>query len=338
MTRMNIMVTGAAGFIGFHVSKALLDRGDSVCGVDNVNDYYSVSLKQDRLEILKEYPGFAPAVTDISDKARMETLFKEYRPDYVINLAAQAGVRHSLKHPHDYIRSNIQGFMNILEGCRYNGTRHLVFASSSSVYGSNRKLPFSVSDNVDHPISLYAATKKADELMAHSYSHLYNLSVTGLRFFSVYGPWGRPDMALYIFTDAINNGRPIDIYNCGKMRRSFTYIDDIVKGVLLTLNSIPEPDPEFSHMDPVPGSSSSPYRLYNIGNDKTVELKYLIELIEKGLGKEARKNMLPMQPGDIEESWADISALKRNTGFSPDTPIEQGVELFLEWYKEYHGT
>jgi len=334
---MKLLVTGAAGFIGFHVIKKVLERGDNVCGVDNINDYYSITLKEARLGILKEYSNLSFEKTDVADKKGMERIFEEYNPEFVIHLAAQAGVRHSLKHPHDYINSNIIGFMNVLEGCRYQKVKHLVFASSSSVYGSNRKLPFSVKDNVDHPISLYAATKKANELMAHSYSHLYNMPITGLRFFSVYGPWGRPDMALYIFTKSINEGKPINVFNHGKMRRSFTYIDDIVQGVLLTLDKIPEPDPNFSHESPTPESSSSPYRLYNIGNDKTVELKYLIELIEKGLGKKAHMNMLPMQPGDIEESWADIDALKKDIGFRPETLIKEGVDSFINWYKEYNG-
>ncbi len=322
------MVTGAAGFIGFHVSKRLLERGDEVLGVDNLNAYYDVALKEARLAQIKDHPGFSFLKIDLVDREAVAKLFVDHAVDGVINLAAQAGVRHSLTHPQDYIDSNLVGFANVLEGCRHQKVNHLVYASSSSVYGSNKTLPFSVSDTVDHPVSLYAATKKANELMAHTYSHLFNLPTTGLRFFTVYGPWGRPDMAYYSFTKAILEDQPIDVYNAGKMRRDFTYVDDVVEGVVRVLNNIPSPDPS--------GSSAAPYRVYNIGNNKSVELGDFITVLEKGLGKTAKKNLLPMQPGDLEETCADVGALMRDVGFSPSTPIEVGLTRFMDWYREYH--
>ncbi|HLA84204.1 MAG TPA: NAD-dependent epimerase [Thermoguttaceae bacterium] len=334
---MNIMVTGAAGFIGYHVARRLLERGDAVVGVDNVNDYYDVSLKEARLAGLRAYPGFAFHRVDLADREALARLFEQARPDRVVNLAAQAGVRYSLQNPHAYVDSNLVGFVNILEGCRHHDVKHLVYASSSSVYGNNKKLPFSVADSVDHPISLYAATKKANELMAHAYSHLYGLPTTGLRFFTVYGPWGRPDMACFLFTKAILEDRPIDVYNYGKMRRDFTYIDDIVTGVVRTLDTIPRPDENYVPERPMPETSSAPYRVYNIGNHRSVELNYFIELIERGLGRKARKNLLPMQPGDVEATYADIDALQRDVDFRPNTPIEIGMERFLEWYCGYYG-
>ena len=333
---MKVLITGSSGFIGFHVSKQLLERGDEVIGVDNLNDYYDVSLKYARLRELKKHSNFSFCKIDISDNKNVSNLFNKKKPERVINLAAQAGVRYSIENPKSYIDSNLVGFANILEGCRHNNVKHLVYASSSSVYGSNKNLPFSVSHNVDHPISLYAATKKANELMAHTYSHLYNIPTTGLRFFTVYGPFGRPDMALFLFTKAILENRPIDVYNYGKMRRDFTYIDDIVTGVIYVLDKIAEPDINYSSNTPTPENSTAPYRLYNIGNNQTVELNYFIELIEKGLGKKAIKNMLPIQPGDVEETCADIDALIKDVGFSPSTPIEIGINNFLEWYKSYY--
>ena len=333
---MKVMVTGAAGFIGYHVSKRLLERGDEVLGIDNLNDYYDVSLKEARLAQIQERQGFSFHKIDLSDREEIAKLFDERPVDCVVNLAAQAGVRYSLQNPHAYVDSNLVGFVNILEGCRHNDVKHLVYASSSSVYGSNKNLPFSVAHSVDHPVSLYAATKKANELMAHTYSHLYGLPTTGLRFFTVYGPWGRPDMAAFLFAKAILEDRPIDVYNHGKMRRDFTYIDDIVTGVVLTLDNTAMPDEDYSSKTPTPETSSVPYRIYNIGNNQSVELDYFIELIEKGLGKKAKKNLLPMQPGDVEETCADVDALMRDVGFSPSTPIEVGIERFLDWYREYH--
>lgn len=334
---MKIMVTGAAGFIGFHTSKRLLERGDTVVGVDNMNDYYDVSLKEARLEQLRAYPEFSFERADLADRDGMAALFSGQKPQRVINLAAQAGVRYSIQNPHAYVDSNLVGFINVLEGCRHNGVEHLVYASSSSVYGSNKNLPFSVADSVDHPVSLYAATKKANELMAHSYSHLYRIPTTGLRFFTVYGPWGRPDMAAFLFAKAIMEDRPIDVFNHGKMRRDFTYIDDIVTGIVRTLDSVPAPDPDYNAHEPTPERSAAPYRIYNIGNNQSVELNYFIELIEKRLGKEARKNYLDMQPGDVEETCADVDALMKDVGFSPDTPIETGLNNFVDWYMSYYG-
>jgi len=331
-----ILVTGAAGFIGFHLTKRLLDRGDEVVGLDNVNDYYDVRLKQARLAQIEGRENFRLERMDLGDRQGMEKLFAVEKFDRVVNLAAQAGVRYSLINPHAYVDSNLVGFMNILEGCRHNGVQHLVYASSSSVYGANTRMPFSVHDNVDHPVSLYAASKKANELMAHTYAHLYRLPVTGLRFFTVYGPWGRPDMALFLFTKAILAGQPIDVFNYGKMRRDFTFIDDIIEGVVRTLDKTAEPDPAWNGADPDPGTSNAPCRLYNIGNNSPVELMYLIETLEKSLGKKAEKNLMPIQPGDVPETFADVDDLTRDVGFKPATPIEEGVRRFVEWYRGYY--
>lgn len=333
---MKILVTGAAGFIGYHVSHALLDRGDEVVGLDNLNDYYSVELKQARLDRLT-HAAFEFVKADLEDRSSIEQVFADYEVDAVVNLAAQAGVRYSLQNPHAYVSSNVTGFLNILEGCRHHQVKHLVYASSSSVYGANTRLPFSVSDNVDHPMSLYAASKKANELMAHAYSNLYAIPTTGLRFFTVYGPWGRPDMALFLFTKAILEGRAIDVFNHGKMKRDFTYIDDIVTGIVRTLDQPAVPNPDWSGEVPDPGSSQAPYRLYNIGNHQPVQLLKLIETLEQCLGKKAEKNFLEMQPGDVPETFADIHSLEAATGFHPSTPIEEGVAKFVEWYRDYHG-
>jgi len=332
-----ILVTGAAGFIGFHLSKRLLECGDQVLGIDNLNDYYEVSLKEARLTQIQDHENFSFHKIDLADREKMARLFDEYPFDYVINLAAQAGVRYSLQNPHAYVDSNLVGFVNILEGCRHHDVRHLVYASSSSVYGSNKNLPFSVTQSVDHPISLYAATKKANELMAHTYSHLYNLPTTGLRFFTVYGPWGRPDMAYFLFTKAILEDRSIDVYNHGKMRRDFTYVDDIVEGIVRIMTNIPQPNPDYSPEEPSPETSAAPYRVYNIGNNQSVELGYFIEVLEKGIGKKAKKNFLPIQPGDVEQTYADIDALVRDIDFRPGTSIEVGLERFLDWYRSYYG-
>ncbi len=332
-----VLVTGTAGFIGYHLAQRLLARGDAVIGVDNVNDYYDVSLKEARLRRLQEQPGFDFRRLDIADTAAMEELFAATRPQVVVNLAAQAGVRYSLTNPHAYVNSNLVGFANVLEGCRHNGVEHLVYASSSSVYGANTKMPFSVHDNVDHPLSLYAASKKANELMAHTYSHLYGLPTTGLRFFTVYGPWGRPDMAMFIFTRAILAGRPIDVFNQGDMSRDFTYIDDIVEGVTRVVDGPAQPDPGWSGDAPDPGTSAAPYRVYNIGNAKPVELLHLIELIERALGRKAEQNLLPIQPGDVPATYADVSDLERDFGYRPSTPLEVGVERFVRWYEEFYG-
>ncbi|HXV21120.1 MAG TPA: NAD-dependent epimerase [Desulfuromonadales bacterium] len=335
MNVAKLLVTGAAGFIGFHLSKRLLDRGDEVIGLDNLNDYYDVSLKQARLAQLTSRPGFRFVRMDLADRAGIAGLFAGERFDRVVNLAAQAGVRYSLENPHAYVDSNLVGFVNILEGCRHSKVEHLVFASSSSVYGANTAMPFSIHHNVDHPVSLYAATKKANELMAHTYSHLYGLPTTGLRFFTVYGPWGRPDMALFLFTRAILAGRPIDVYNYGKMQRDFTYIDDIVEGVIRVTDRTATPNPEWSGDHPDPGTSAAPYRNYNIGNNNPVELLYLIETLEKTLGRKAEKNLLPIQPGDVPATYADVDDLVRDVGFKPATSIEEGVGRFVEWYREY---
>lgn len=333
---MNVLVTGAAGFIGFHLSRRLLARGDRVIGLDNLNSYYSVELKQDRLNLLRSNAEFSFVQADLADRQRLERLFEEQAFDVVVNLAAQAGVRYSLTHPHAYVDSNLVGFLNILEGCRHSQVGHLVYASSSSVYGANTRMPFSVHDNVDHPLSLYAATKKANELMAHTYSHLYGLPTTGLRFFTVYGPWGRPDMALFLFTRAILAGEPIDVFNRGRMRRDFTYIDDIVEGIVRTMDHPAAPNPEWSGDSPDPGTSRAPWRLYNIGNHQPVELMRLIELLEEALGRKAEKRLLEMQPGDIPATYADVAALTEAVGFQPATPIDVGVRRFVEWYREYH--
>lgn len=333
---MNILVTGAAGFIGFHVSRALLERGDTVTGFDCVNDYYDVGLKEARLALLRQMSGFTFVKGALEDAAAVNALFAGKPFDRVIHLAAQAGVRYSLKNPHAYLQSNLAGFLNILEACRHARTPHLTYASSSSVYGLNSQQPFSVHDNVDHPISLYAATKKANELMAHTYSHLYQLPTTGLRFFTVYGPWGRPDMALFLFTKAILAGKPIDVYNHGKMRRDFTYIDDIVQGVVRTSDQIAAPNPDWDAARPDPSSSPAPYRLYNIGNNSPVELDHFIATIEAALGRTATRNYLPMQPGDVPSTCADVDALQRAVGFAPATPLETGIARFIEWYRDYY--
>lgn len=333
---VRVLVTGAAGFIGFHLSQRLLTRGDEVVGLDNLNDYYDISLKKDRLALLQEKPSFSFYKLDLADRQGIEQLFAEQHFDIVVNLAAQAGVRYSLTNPHAYINSNLVGFINILEGCRYSGVKHLVFASSSSVYGANTKIPFSVHDNVDHPVSLYATTKKANELMAHNYSYLYGLPTTGLRFFTVYGPWGRPDMALFLFTKAILAGQPIDVFNYGKMQRDFTYIDDIVEGVVRVVDKIPEPNPNWSGDAPDPGSSKAPYKVYNIGNNQPVELMHFIEVLEDCLGMKAQKNMMSIQPGDVPTTYADVDDLLKDVGFKPNTPIEVGIERFLTWYRSYY--
>ncbi|WP_373649898.1 NAD-dependent epimerase [Schlesneria sp. DSM 10557] len=333
---MKYLVTGAAGFIGMHVSLELLGRGDEVVGFDNLNPYYSVELKRSRLEQLSGKPGFRFVEGELADRPGVENLFSAERFDAVINLAAQAGVRYSLTNPHAYVDSNLVGFVNILEGSRHHGVKHLTYASSSSVYGANTEMPFSIHHNVDHPLSLYAATKKANELMAHTYSHLYQLPTTGLRFFTVYGPWGRPDMALWLFTKAILAGEPIDVFNNGKMRRDFTYIDDIVQGIIRVTDRIPTGNPEWSGAHPDPATSRAPYRIYNIGNNQPVELMHLIETLEQSLGMTARKNFLPMQAGDVPATYADVDDLTRDVGFRPSTPIETGVDRFVKWYRAYH--
>jgi len=333
---MRILVTGTAGFIGNHLALRLLERGDEIIGVDNLNDYYDVNLKKDRLARLADFNAFTDVRLDIADRDGMANLFKQYRPQKVVNLAAQAGVRYSLENPHAYIDSNIVGFMNILEGCRHYGTEHLVYASSSSVYGANESMPFSVHDVVDHPMSLYAASKKANELMAHTYSNLYQLPTTGLRFFTVYGPWGRPDMALFLFTKAILAGEKIDVFNYGKHRRDFTYIDDIVEGVIRTLDHNAQANPDWSGLTPDPGTSKAPWRVYNIGNQSPVELMTYIETLEGLLGKTAEKNLLPLQPGDVPDTYADVEALVTDVGYKPNTSIEVGIERFVSWYREYY--
>jgi UDP-glucuronate 4-epimerase len=334
---LKILVTGAAGFIGHGVCLSLLKQGVEVAGVDNLNAYYSVSLKEDRLRQLTGQPGFTFAKIDLEDRGATEALFNDVKPNVVIHLAAQAGVRYSLENPHAYAQSNLTGFLNILEGCRHHRVAHLVYASSSSVYGANEKLPFTVSDNVDHPLSLYAATKKANELMAHTYSHLYAIPTTGLRFFTVYGPWGRPDMALFKFTDAIVSGRPIEIYNFGKMQRDFTYIDDIVEGVIRCSERPPVSNAAWSGLAPDPSTSRAPYCVHNIGNNNPVELMYLVSLLEKELGRKAEKIMLPIQAGDVPATFADIDDLSAKTGFRPSTSIEDGVAKFVAWYRAYYN-
>ncbi len=334
---MKVLVTGAAGFIGMHVAERLLGRGDEVVGVDILNDYYNPALKLARLDVLKPHAGFRFVKADIADRMTMEDLFAAEKFDAVINLAAQAGVRYSLKNPHAYVQSNLVGFANLLEGCRHNGVKHFVFASSSSVYGANTHMPFSVHDNVDHPVSLYAASKKANELMAHAYSHLYGLPVTGLRYFTVYGPWGRPDMSPWLFTSAILEGRPIDVFNHGQMMRDFTYIDDIADGTVRVLDRIPQPNPAFDHAHPDPAQSHAPYRVYNIGNHTPVKLMDFIATIEQALGREAQKNFLPMQAGDVVATYADVADLIRDTGFEPKTPLAEGIANWVAWYREYHG-
>jgi UDP-glucuronate 4-epimerase len=332
-----VLVTGAAGFIGMFVAERLLGRGDEVIGLDNLSDYYDPRLKEARLARLSPHPGFSFVRADVADRGVMAELFARERPELVVHLAAQAGVRYSLQNPAAYVDANLVGFGNVLEGCRQAGARHLLFASSSSVYGANTKVPFSESDNVDHPVSFYAATKKANELMAHSYSHVFGLPITGLRFFTVYGPWGRPDMAAFGFTKAILEGRPIDVYNEGRMRRDFTYVDDVAEGVVRALDAIPSPDPEWDGAAPNPAGSQAPYRIYNIGNEQPVELLRFIEVLERCLGKPADKRLLPMQPGDVPATWADTAALAAATGFRPRTSIEEGLPRFVDWYRGYYG-
>jgi UDP-glucuronate 4-epimerase len=331
------LVTGAAGFIGFHLSKRLLDNGCRVIGVDNLNDYYDPTLKQARLDMLDAHPDFVLERTDLADKEGLESIFKQNRIDVVVNLAAQAGVRYSLTNPGAYVDSNLVGFVNILECCRHHDVKHLVFASSSSVYGANTNMPFSVHHNVDHPVSLYAATKKSNELMAHTYSHLFGLPCTGLRFFTVYGPWGRPDMALFLFTRAILEDRPIDVFNHGKMKRDFTYIDDIVEGVVRVMARIPDPNPDWTGDAPDPGTSYTRYKIYNIGNNQPVELMAFIEAIEKALGKKAKKNFMDLQPGDVPATYADVDDLIADVGFKPATTIEEGIGRFIKWYGDYYN-
>ena len=333
---MRVLVTGAAGFIGYHLSERLLARGDEVLGYDNLNPYYDPRLKQARLDRLLPQPGFRFVNAALEDRTALEQAFDSFRPQRVVNLAAQAGVRYSLENPHAYIDSNITGFINILEACRHRRIEHLVYASSSSVYGANRKLPFAVEDSVDHPVSLYAASKKANELMAHTYSHLFDLPTTGLRFFTVYGPWGRPDMALFLFTRRILAGEPIDVFNHGRHTRDFTYIDDIVEGVIRTLDRVPGPDPDYDPLQPSPATSSAPYRVYNIGNHQPVELLRYIEVLEDCLGRKAERNLLPLQPGDVPDTYADVTALSRDTGYAPSTPIETGVRRFVDWYRDFY--
>jgi UDP-glucuronate 4-epimerase len=333
---MKILVTGAAGFIGMHVCQLLLARGDQVVGLDNLNDYYSPQLKRDRLARLMPDPGFRFVHADVADRNAMPSLFEAEKFDRVVHLAAQAGVRYSLLNPHAYVDSNIVGFMNMLEGCRHNAVRHLVYASSSSVYGGNTKMPFSEHDNIDHPVSMYAATKKANELMAHTYSHLFGLATTGLRFFTVYGPWGRPDMALFLFAKAILEGRPIDVFNHGQMVRDFTYIDDIAEGVVRVLDRAAAADPAFDPSNPDPARSNSPYRVFNIGNSDPVRLMDFIESIEQALGKTALKNFMPLQDGDVPATFADVSELASWTGFKPGTAVREGVANFVRWYRGYY--
>ena len=330
------LVTGAAGFIGFHLSKALLARGDEVVGLDNLNDYYDVSLKEARLSRLEPEKNFRFFKMDLADGAALRGLAEKERFDRVVNLAAQAGVRYSLTNPQAYVDSNLVGFVNVLEACRHTGVKHLVYASSSSVYGANTTMPFSTHQTVDHPLSLYAATKKANELMAHTYSHLYSLPTTGLRFFTVYGPWGRPDMALFLFTKAILEGRPIDVFGEGKARRDFTFVDDIVEGVMRVSDRIAAADPEWSSAKPDPSRSSAPYRLYNIGNNNPVDLMPVIGMLEKALGREAKKNFLPLQPGDVPATYADVDDLIRDVGFKPATKIEDGITRFVAWYRDFY--
>ena len=333
---MKILVTGAAGFIGFHTSKLLLERGEEVVGLDNLNPYYEPSLKDNRLKILQAFKNFRFVKQELAERAGMEALFKREKFQRVVHLAAQAGVRYSIENPHVYVDSNLTGFLHIVEGCRHNAVEHLVYASTSSVYGSNTHMPFAVDQNVDHPMTLYAATKKANELMAHSYSSLYKMPTTGLRFFTVYGPWGRPDMALFMFTKNILEGKPIDVFNFGHHKRDFTYVGDIVAGVVAAMDHVAQPDPTWNSDAPNPSTSRAPYRLYNIGNQQPVELLRYIEVLEQALGKKAQKNLLPLQPGDVPDTWADVEALVKDVGYRPSTPIETGVKRFVEWYLEYY--
>jgi UDP-glucuronate 4-epimerase len=332
-----VLITGAAGFIGFHLSRRLLKNGCHVTGIDNLNPYYDVKLKEARLERLTPFENFSFYKIDLSDRKSLEAIFNKTKYDIVVNLAAQAGVRYSIENPHAYVDSNIVGFVNLLECCRHNDVKHLVFASSSSVYGANTKLPFSVHNNVDHPVSLYAATKKSNELMAHTYSHLYGMHCTGLRFFTVYGPWGRPDMALFLFTKAILEDKPIKVFNHGRMQRDFTYIDDIVEGVVRIMGRLPEPDPTWNGNNPDPGTSYARYKIYNIGNNNPVELMEFIGVIEKVLGKKAKKEFLDLQPGDVPATYADIDDLIKDVGFKPETTIETGINQFILWYNKYYG-
>jgi UDP-glucuronate 4-epimerase len=335
-TIVKLLVTGAAGFIGFHTARLLLERGDEVVGLDNLNAYYDPALKQARLEILKDYPQFRFVKTDLADRASMETLFRAEKFQRVVHLAAQAGVRYSIENPHAYVHSNITGFLQVIEGCRRTEVEHLVYASTSSVYGANTHMPFTERQGVDHPLTLYAATKRSNELMAHSYSSLYGLPTTGLRFFTVYGPWGRPDMALFLFTKNILAGLPIDVFNDGYHQRDFTYVDDIVKGVLAAVDHVATPDPTWDSDHPNPSTSYVPYRIYNIGNQTPVSLLRYIEVLEQCLGRKAQKNLLPMQLGDLPDTWADVAALTKDVGYRPGTDLETGVKQFVEWYLAYY--
>jgi UDP-glucuronate 4-epimerase len=336
MSDNTVLVTGAAGFIGFHVSGRLLADGRTVVGLDSVNNYYNPRLKEARLDVLKSNPNFTFVKLDLADRPEMKSLFGQYRFPEVIHLAAQAGVRYSLENPHAYTDANVEGFLNVLEGCRHNDCRHLLFASSSSVYGANTKLPFSVQDNVDHPISLYAASKKANELMAHAYSHLYRIPATGLRFFTVYGPWGRPDMAMFIFANAILGGTPIKLFNHGNMRRDFTYIDDVVQAIVRLMDQPPQGNPDWRGAKPDPATSAAPWKIYNIGNNRPEELVHVVSLLEKEFGRRTIKEMLPMQPGDVPETYAHVEDLAHDIGFRPTTTIEDGIGRFAKWYREYH--
>ncbi len=332
---MKVLITGSAGFIGSNLAGRLLARGDEVIGIDNLNDYYDVNLKKARLARNTTHKNYTDVRVDLENRAEIANIFEKYRPNRVVNLAAQAGVRYSLENPHAYVDTNIVGFVNILEGCRHNGVEHLVYASSSSVYGANTKMPFSVHHNVDHPVSLYAASKKANELMAHTYSHLFRIPTTGLRFFTVYGPWGRPDMALFMFTKNILAGKPIDVFNYGKHRRDFTFIDDIVEGVVRILDKVPEPNPNWSSDAPDTASSNAPFKIYNIGNNEPVELMHYIKVLEDCLGKKAEMNLLPLQPGDVPDTYADVQDLVKDVGYKPATSVEDGIARFVEWYREY---
>lgn len=334
---MKVLVTGSAGFIGNNLSQRLLKRGDEVIGIDNLNDYYDVTLKEARLAKIIDHANFTEARINLEDRDAVAELFKKHKPDRVVNLAAQAGVRYSLENPYAYIDTNIMGFTNILEACRHNEVKHLVYASSSSVYGANTNMPFSVHNNVDHPVSLYAATKKSNELMAHTYSHLFQIPTTGLRFFTVYGPWGRPDMALFMFTKNILAGKPIDVFNYGNHRRDFTYIDDIVEGVIRTLDKVPSANENWSGDDPDPATSKAPYKLYNIGNNQPVELKHYIAVLEDCLGKKAIQNLLPLQMGDVPDTYADVEALVEDVDYKPQTQVEDGIANFVKWYKDYYS-
>ncbi len=333
---MRILITGTAGFIGSALALRLLERGDEIIGIDNLDPYYDVNLKQARLARTTTYSNYTDLRIDIADRAAMEVAFAEYKPQRVVNLAAQAGVRYSLENPQAYVATNLVGFMNVLEGCRHHGVEHLVYASSSSVYGGNTHMPFSVHDPVNHPVSIYAASKKANELMAHTYSHLYHLPTTGLRFFTVYGPWGRPDMALFLFTRKILAGKPIDVFNYGHHRRDFTYIDDVVEGIIRTLDHLPTPDSKWSSDHPDPATSRAPYRIYNIGNHQPVELMRYIEVLENCLGRKAEKNLLSLQPGDVPDTYADVSDLIADVGYQPDTSVETGIGRFVDWYRSYY--